>query len=657
MQMNSKKEADAMLTNKKTGLKLAVLSLTALFTLAACGETEDIYAKPSTYEDPIVTIDGGEEIHHNVLSIIYDAMHDANLSSNVLDEALYRYASSIFGYYNSVTAPEDFDGITLKEAFETYTLENNIEKINSFIKEHKVYWNYNEEGKHVDEQGQEVNDETFTPCQIERDHVIAKWNAIESRIAEAMYDRAVTSSFTEKNYYSEEKFLKSLRENGDSVADYRTVNLEFEKFIIPYTVEKDEVFNAFVGYDVGFHTILHREFYQSSIVDNLSYEATFIEDEIIPDIYNDLLIEQYLLDEDVAAVRNSRARKINVLKIEKYSSFTNNADKLVEKLVDEIYALPEASMDYLRTDANVIESDGDALFEKYALINKGLYDQIQGDTAASEIVEALNNAASDVFEEKTVTIGGENIKYYENTTYGDLVKDYSKIAGVTDWNLLDHSKYSSFTASGTRTIEEGFQQQIIDIMQSQSITKGWYIQSSTPTLDSNGTINDRLFKLSVANAKIELDEPTDEAYADLAAADRIVKENGVWSVRDAASEKENKFLCSINGSYFLKFDGKYSEDSWTNDIVYDDGSAYYIVQVLEAAKDSKLRNMSSTNYAHTRTQAFMDEVVDEIAKVVGATGSYSTLSRNHWLEKMDLKYHDQAIYDYFKTNYPDLFED
>ena len=118
-----------------------------------------------------------------------------------------------------------------------------------------------------------------------------------------------------------------------------------------------------------------------------------------------------------------------------------------------------------------------------------------------------------------------------------------------------------------------------------------------------------------------------------------------------------KFLCSINGSYFLKFDGKYSEDSWTNDIVYDDGSAYYIVQVLEAAKDSKLRNVSSSNYAHTRSQAFMDEVVDEIAKVVGATGSYSTLSRNHWLEKMDLKYHDQAIYDYFKTNYPDLFED
>ena len=658
MLTNSKKEANAMSTNKKTGLKLAVLSLTALFTLAACGETEEIYSKPSTYENPIITIDGNtEEIHHNVLSIIYDAMHDANLSSNVLDEALYRYASSILGYYNNVTVPEGFDGITLKEAFISFTQENTQEKINKFIKEHKVYWNYNEEGKHVDDNGDEVDDETFTPCGVEREHVVSKWNAIEARIAEEMYERAVTSSYIEKNYFSEREFLKSLHENGDKVIDYKSVNIAFEKFIIPYTVEKDQAFEAFVGFDGNEHVILHREFYQSSILNGEENPATFIEDEIIPGIYQDLLIEQYLLDEDVAAVRNSRARKINVLKIEKYSSFTNNADKLVEKLVEEIYALPNNSVEYLRTDADEIENAGNELFEKYALINKGLYTQIQGDAEALDIIAALNGTASDVFEEKAVVVGGEQIKYYDNTTYGDLVKDYAKIANVNDWNLLDQTKYSTFTSSGTRTIEEGFQQQIIDIMQSQSITKGWYIQSNTPSLDSNGTINDRLFKLSVANAKIELDEPTDEAYADLVAADRLVRENNAWKVRDAASDKENKFLCSINGSYFLKFDGKYSEDSWTNDIVYDDGSAYYIVQVLEAAKDSKLRNMSATNYAHTRTQAFMDEVVDEIAKVVGATGSYSTLSRNHWLEKMDLKDHDQAIYDYFKTNYPDLFED
>lgn len=657
-----------MSTNKKGGIKLAVLSLVALFGLSACGETDEIYAKPSTYDNKIVTIDGAtEDIHHNVLSIIYDAMHEGNLSSNVLDEALYRYASSIFGYYNKITAPVGFTGITLKEAYDTYTKQNTQEKINAFIKEHKAYWNYNEEGKHVDDNGTEVNDETFTPCNAERAHVTAKFEAIEARIAETMYGRAVTSSYIEKNYFCEKEFVRGLYENGDSVIDYKTVNpteVPFDKFIIPYTVEKDEVFDAFVGYDGQEHTILHRELYQTSYVNDDDDSATFIEDEIVPDIYNDLLVEQYLLDEDVAAVRNSRARKINVLKIEKYSSFTNNADKLVEKLVEEIYDTIPAANQTLRTDAQEIEDFGNELFEKYAKINKGLYDQIQADIDAVDIVTTLNDAASDVFEVKeydpdNVPASGDEIKYYANTTYGDLVKDYAKIAGVTDWNLLDQTKYSTFTSSGTRSIEEGFQQQVIDIMQSQSITKGWYIQSSTPSLDSNGTINDRLFKLSVANAKIELDDATSEAYADLVAADRIIKDGNVWRARtkdEGPSEKENKFLCSINGAYFLKFEGQYSEDDWRNNIVYDDGSAYYIVQVLEAAKDSKLRNMSSTNYAHTRSQSFMDEVIDEIAKVVGASGSYATLSRNHWLEKMDLKYHDQAIYDYFKTNYPDLFD-
>ena len=106
----------------------------------------------------------------------------------------------------------------------------------------------------------------------------------------------------------------------------------------------------------------------------------------------------------------------------------------------------------------------------------------------------------------------------------------------------------------------------------------------------------------------------------------------------------------------MKFDGKAAGEDWKNDIVYDDGNAYYIVQVFEAAKDAKLRNASSTNYAVTRGQEKMDEIIDEVAKIVGETGNYSSLSKEHWLEKMDIKYHDQAIYDYFLSNYPDLFD-
>ena len=136
-----------------------------------------------------------------------------------------------------------------------------------------------------------------------------------------------------------------------------------------------------------------------------------------------------------------------------------------------------------------------------------------------------------------------------------------------------------------------------------------------------------------------------------------VKKEGVWEVREEKAKAENKYICSINGSYFLKFEGSYAGSEYTSDIVYDDGSAYYICQVIEAAKDVKLRNSESEgSYANTRGQKFLNEVISEVTTKVAETGSYSSLSKEYWLKKMDIVYHDQSVYDYFKSNYPDLFE-
>ena len=52
----------------------------------------------------------------------------------------------------------------------------------------------------------------------------------------------------------------------------------------------------------------------------------------------------------------------------------------------------------------------------------------------------------------------------------------------------------------------------------------------------------------------------------------------------------------------------------------------------------------------------MEEIVNEITKIVGAGESYSTLAEKHFLKKMNLEYHDDVVYNYFKENYPELFE-
>ena len=53
----------------------------------------------------------------------------------------------------------------------------------------------------------------------------------------------------------------------------------------------------------------------------------------------------------------------------------------------------------------------------------------------------------------------------------------------------------------------------------------------------------------------------------------------------------------------------------------------------------------------------MQEYVNAVLKVVAKGDSYESLSKKHWLEEMNLKYHDTVVYEYFKTNFPDLFED
>ena len=660
--------------NKKKGLKLAVLSIVGLLGLTACDDDE-IYSKPSDYNDPIVIIDGDKNIHNDVLSIIYDAMHDGSVSSKVLDEALYRYAVSVFGEYNKVTATSD--AVTLKDAYTSFMYGNDLTKINAFIKAHKSYWNYNEKGEHVNDSKEVVDDATFIPCLAERLHVVAKYQAIEKRIASSIYAKSVANaSYKTNNFYSEYKFLRALYEDGQKVTNPASVKASLVEIVVPYTVEEEDIFYKFDDFNGVEQLAIHREYYQDSATlydksdSKEGVKNTYVEDEIIPSIYNDLLVEQYLLDEDVAAVRNSRARKINVIKIARHGAFADNATALKKHLVEAIYSYKTEGLNAPRTNALEIEEDGAELFDTYATVAKGLYGDIQADEAAKAIVEAISTNRSDIYEEKTLDIGGTDYHYYNHTTYGDLVKDYKEIydqVKTGDAKLIDSSLYSTFTSSGTRTLKEGFDQQNISILQTENITRGWYIQSSSPSLDTNGKINDRLFKLSVANAKIEIGELADDveeevrnaAIAELNATDRLVynETEGKLVKRDAPAEDENKFLCSINGAFYLKFEGQYAEDDWYNDIVYDDGNAYYVVQVLEAVKDMKLRNVSTKNYAQTRGQAVMDEILDDVAKLVGETGNYASLSKNHWLEKMDIYYYDESVYNYFKSNYPDLFED
>ena len=684
-----------MLKNKKYG-KLAVLSLLGVLGLTACGSssTDAIYSKPSNYNDNIVDIVEGEgqtpaTIHNNLLNIIYDAIHDGSFGSQVLEEVLYKYAESIYGGYSQKTI-KDTSKTSLKEAYDIAkkinlhetdntqpnASEEEVTKLNDFIKGHKVYWVYNLSGKHIDSgTGEEVKDESsWTPGVAERANVVSTFeNAIENRIAENMYSKISSGTYSRKKFFREFEFIQSLYFSGKKV-DYTLARDNFYNFkptLISYQLEGEDVF------DIANLGVLHKEYYQS---DN----ATYIEDEVVPEVYKDLLVEQYLLDQEITAVRNSRARKINVLKIEKYSSWPINADVLLDSLIDEIYSEEYESthVRYFAEDRGTAlgnENYINNLFKKYEMVSKGLYDKINADptSPAAKLVQKLQAAGSDIYQEEEFKFNNPHYdpsdpsskpvlydyKYYKNTAYGDLVEEFEKFnksLEKNNYDALDTTLYNKFTSNGTVSVEEGFDQARIDIAETKNITKGWFINSSQPTLDSNGKINERLFTMSVATAKKEIKDDNDTTLADLEALDRFAKDtDGKFKYRGAPVSGEDTFLASINGAYFLKFDGQSTGSDERHDIVYDDGSAYYIVHVIEAVKDSKLKRTGQegdSSYATTRGDDFYNEVIDAVSKKVAETGSYASLSKNYWIKKMVLSFHDQKVYDYFKDNYPDIFQ-
>ena len=83
--------------------KVLAVALLSTMGLIACGG--EVQAKPTNYDDQLITFtDNQDEIYHNLISIIDDAYRDGTLASAVLDEVLYQYSVSVFGRYNKTAS-------------------------------------------------------------------------------------------------------------------------------------------------------------------------------------------------------------------------------------------------------------------------------------------------------------------------------------------------------------------------------------------------------------------------------------------------------------------------------------------------------------------------------------------------------------------------
>ena len=612
--------------------KFIPLVLISLLGLTACDD--EVVAKPTGYDDDkIMTVTGSsEEIYNNMMSIIYDGIRDGSLGSDVLNKVLYQYSLSVFGRYNEKIEGYTEGEITLKEAAEDVLANGGYTKVNAFILAHKAFWTVDNDGNRVNDSGEKVSD-TETPCSSERSRVLSKWQSIEKRIAKKMYAEISSGSYSDRGVFYEERYLMSLRSSLHNVEDPLGIpaGSTFVGELDPQ-YEEETVFDHY----------LTRDFYSGA-------EHNYIEEEIVPKIYNEMLIEQYVLDNQYGTIQRSYARKVNIVSISNNSEYPLAARYLINEFVDNYIsganAAPKGEGGAAVT--SVRDSKNKVGLDELKIVSNAWKGTNLGDKE-----KALLNALVD---DKVMELDDTdpNNVFYKGTEYGDLMADYNKISD--DPHLTDTSIESTFTNSGAYTKEEGLKIKKRDVNAKDHTQNGWFLKSGGL---SDLPMRSRLFDVGVATALSELDAKDDDASkAKVAEQDRWQYDAASSSWKYTKPEHESAYVAKINGRYFLK-NSVTESGQFDKDMVFYDSSSstYYIVEIEEAASTSKLSKENANRYAETRGNDVAEEFINEIVEKVASSDTYRGLSTKYWLEKASLTYHDTVVYDYFKANYPELFD-
>jgi len=648
---------------KNNIVKVSVIALLSCFALAACND--DIVAKPTGYDEnsPVMVIPKGEDkVYDNNLTGIYDSIRSGTLASDVLDQLLYEYSVSVFGNYNKVTAASlsknykddgnetnKYGDITLKKAYKGITSGadgklQGSDDTNNFINDHTAFWSKDKNGNRVDDNNKAIEkdkEKDVNPSQSEYVRLQMKWESIEKRIAKKLYSAISGGSYSDRNIFEEAKYLRSLKSSIDNKVVIPDNPADMFTGVLTSKVEDEDVFEE---------KVLHREYYQSSVKDDdddatKAEAATYIEDKIIPDIYRQLLVEQYILDESYDILGRTSARHIDVLSIRKNDSFSKGAANLMNEFVKGTIFNKDRPKAITLEDFKVVSDAWIGAFMSNA------------DYATNEKTKPMYDLMKAAVPEYLVETGTN--PYFKGTAYGDMIEEYNKISN----NPRISENEATFTGNGAYTKEIGLEIKTRELELQDHTSTGWYVKSSGVE-GLPDSIKSQLFDINVANALSKKSNQNCIEYFYDSTANK-------WDTKE--KDDNGKYInvlgkvvvndANVEPSYFLRNTSRIAGSPVENDILFEDNGTYYIVMVSDAIRSSDLNKSNYKKEEGQNDNEFLKELLDletyvnEIVEIVGGNDTYQTLSKKHWLEKMELKYHDTVVYEYFKTNFPELFED
>lgn len=529
----------ATMENKLKALALAAFGF-ATIGLASCSDIEATL--PENVDNaPILNVDG---IVNNNMGEIYDALvtaGDTN-SERVLNNVLALYSKGLFG--------EFYGEGGMLEAIESDDL------VKAYAAAHPVFG----EG-----------DEAVENCRAFINHIIDSVN-------EQMWSIVENSTYQRRSIFLEKEFYRSqVAELYDlkAVESYKEVALDGEK---DYRDVEEYFTDMYVTYE------------------------DYIERSILPAIYRDALVEQYIIENNYGVLGRSYARKVQFIALPNIESDENATRRLVTSYAKLVLANAEADAQY--RDLHFL----DRLYKGYI-------------TDPEEMAFAQTIYTDAEFSPIAKT--DDTVATYRGTTYGDIAFDYNGLSD--DRNVIGST--TDFTNSGAYTKEVGLEIKTRETVATSHVTEGWYTSSGLSELASS--ISTRLFKITVAN---EVDRE--------GAAEENAKGNFGWYV---------------NGSYYMVPE-TYESNNDVPYCIYDkDSSTWYIVRVDEAVKAPKLVFGGDSSYETMEGKNIYD-IVYSVAGLVSGTQSYRDAANQHYVEKMAISYHDQTIYDYFEATFPDLFD-
>ena len=597
-------------------LLTGIFALSSAFILSAC---DNIEAVPANYETPIVMKDGNAyPDDENKLGEIYDAL-SSNKNEKVVSALLEKIAEKEFGSYAE-----------LKAIFPSGTMDLDKARahINShahqFIKESDAVVAHNDEA-------------TLDALRLSR--LSYFYDDLNRRIDKVIFDEISSESYKDtvnKTEFLEEKYARAKRQETYDIKGFD----ENGNVQAGFAFKKEFVDNDFKEENVRKYLTNFEDTYED-----------YITRKIIPDVYKDRLIEEYIIDNNYSALGRAYGRKINYVSIKYSSEDPNTAYRLMSLFVDSYLKSDEVVGNDVSYDSLISWVKGFGGIKTHVVYGV-IYPAIEPldvDAATEAKLDEIYGAKKEFVAKCEAT--GETFdprpelekygfdaafSYYEKTKLGEILKNYEKavVGEATRFaSSEDTAQYNEFTKSGKQSKELGLMEKITELALEDYADDGWYVKN-----DKDGSLSslpedvkNRLFNIKVSNDfdKKDWSYVKGESYFDEVKGHKYLTPTTI-------SDEKNDFILSD-----------------------DSNSALHIVEIIEAPSTSKLNINSDKSYLNTDpNHPFKtEEVARQIAKILGTKDTYTTNAYTSYLKLYTFTYHDTSVYEYLKETYPDLFED